>query len=262
MGIKQEINSRDLPLKYRDLKLVPTKDGVISSVYFLGDDLVLKLFTKETPLWKIENEIRLIQELKGLPTPKIVDSFIINTQRVLIYKKVLGESLKRVKLNNIKQIAKFLKKFHKQSGYMRLHFPIKEYSNSHLKKMIRATNSSKFYRAYYLYKIELKEDGIIHGDLFLDNCKFVNGSLSGVYDFSDSNLGDFHFDLAVVALSWCFERSGLDIVKVETLLSSYGSSISIEEFLNYIRYALLFYATKRYLANRNYQELLERLKRV
>ncbi len=30
--------------------------------------------------------------------------------------------------------------------------------------------------------IELRLDGVIHGDLFLDNCKFKGNSLNGVFD--------------------------------------------------------------------------------
>ena len=262
MGVKRVITKEDIPLAYRDLELKPSEDGVVASVYLLGDSLVLKLFEKDTPTLKIENEIYLLQELKGLLVPKVIDHFMLEGYHILIYTQLLGESLKVATKEHIEQIGLFLKEFHLQSKTIKLPYMVQEYSNDKLKQMIEATKDPRFYRAYLKYKIALKCDGIIHGDLFLDNCKFVGSSLSGVYDFSDIGVGDFYFDLAVVAISWCFDKDELNRAKVETLLNSYGSKIAFEEFLDYIGYALLFYASRRYLAKRNYQELFRRLERL
>ena len=111
-------------------------------------------------------------------------------------------------------------------------------------------------------KIELKNDGIIHGDIFPDNVKWKNNQLSGVYDFSEACNGDFIFDLAVVASSWCFDDNKPNYEKINTLLSSYGLQIQLDTFKEYIKYALVYYATTRYLNGRNYQELLNRLDNI
>ena len=70
-------------------------------------------------------------------------------------------------------------------------------------------------------KINLNNDGIIHGDLFVDNAIFKDDKLTCVFDFSDSCNGDFLFDLAVVALSWC-----KDFIQVKQLLKAYDESIN------------------------------------
>ena len=68
--------------------------------------------------------------------------------------------------------------------------------------------------------------------------------------------------LAVVATSWCFNNSTLDVNKVQILLNNYGLVLKIEEFKEYIKYALLYYTTTRYLNNENYKELLKRLENL
>ncbi|MGB5867144.1 MAG: phosphotransferase, partial [Arcobacteraceae bacterium] len=107
--------------------------------------------------------------------------------------------------------------------------------------------------------ITLQNDGVIHGDLFCDNAKFTDNKLSGVYDFVEASEGDFIFELAVVSISWCFDGDMLNKEKVETLLTNYKLEISFEAFKEYIKYAILYYATQRYLLKRNYQALLEKL---
>ncbi len=84
--------------------------------------------------------------------------------------------------------------------------------------------------------IELRLDGLIHGDLFLDNCKFKGNSLNGVFDFSDISLGDFYFDLAVVAVGSSFKGDILDRSMVESLLLGYGADIEFRDFRAYIYY--------------------------
>ncbi len=92
--------------------------------------------------------------------------------------------------------------------------------------------------------IELRLDGVIHGDLFLDNCKFKGNSLNGVFDFSDISLGDFYFDLAVVAVGSSFRGDILDRSMVESLLLGYGADIEFRDFRAYIYYALLYYGVE------------------
>ena len=111
-------------------------------------------------------------------------------------------------------------------------------------------------------KCILKNDGIIHGDLFYDNAKFQNDTLSGVYDFIEACESDFIFELAVVSISWCFDGTQINREKITTLLETYKSEIEYNSFVEYIKYALLYYATTRHLSNRNYQELLEKLENL
>ena len=52
---------------------------------------------------------------------------------------------------------------------------------------------------------------------------------------SEACNGDFIFDLAVVASSWCFDDNKPNYEKINTLLSSYGLQIQLDTFKEYIK---------------------------
>jgi len=258
MGIKTNITSSQLPIKYQKYRLIPTTHGVMASVYLLDNIYVLKLFELDTPLVIIESEIKLLKTLNNLPIPKIVDRFQIDNHEVVIYTQIQGEIISNPTPKDIAQIGKFLKEFHNQSKHIKLESE-KLFERDRLKNLIDLTNNRTLLKYFNNISLELKNDGIIHGDLFIDNCKFQNNKLSGVFDFSDACCGDFYFDLAVVVVGWCFEGDRLNIEKVNTLLESYQTDIEYNLFTNYIKYSILYYVTTRLLDNRNGDELLRRL---
>jgi len=209
MGVKTTITSSRLPIKYQKYKLIPTTHGVMASVYLLDNIYVLKLFELDTPLVTIESEIKLLKTLNNLPIPKIVDRFQIDNHEVVIYTQIQGEIISNPTPKDIAQIGKFLKEFHNQSKHIKLESE-KLFERDRLKNLIDLTNNRTLLNYFDTISLELKSDGIIHGDLFIDNCKFQNHKLSGVFDFSDACCGDFYFDLAVVAVAWCFEGDRLN----------------------------------------------------
>ena len=258
MGIKTEITSMNLPKKYQRYELIPTVNGVMASVYLLDDIYVLKLFELDTPLLMIESEIKLLSELKEIAVPTVIDRFLINGHEVLIYTQIKGDNHFNCSTNDVSQIGLFLKEFHFQSKYLNVEAE-ELFSKSRLLYLIESTGDNQLKKYYNLISLSLMENGVIHGDLFPDNCKFIGDKLSGVYDFSDACMGDFHFELAVVVVAWCFDGNKLNRIRVNALLDAYQSTRSTENIMEYIKYALLYYATTRFIAGRDYQELLERL---
>ena len=257
MGIKTAISKNDLPLKYQGLSLIQTTDGVSDSVYLLEEQFVLKIF--ESPsLQTIENEKELLKRLSTLKVPQVVDSFSIGEKPAVIYTQIAGQSADKPPTDQIRQIGSFLKEFHSLTKDLRSSNPIL-FSKNRLEALIMDSGCDELVKHFKSVNIELKEDGIIHGDLFCDNAKFQNGVLSGVYDFSEACNGDFIFDLGVTAVSWCFEGHSLHKEKLEELTSSYGLDLEYERFKEYIKYALLYYATTRYINDRDYKELLMKL---
>ena len=257
MGIKRELEISQLPERYHHLELTPTSDGVSDSVYLLGDIYVLKYF-ENISQEVLESEINLLNSLINLPVPKIVDSFRVNSRVVVIYSQILGKSIYNPSLDNIRDIGSFLREFHNQSRDIKSN-NINLFRKERLLKLILDSKYQPLLDIYRSIDIELQDDGIIHGDLFVDNAKFIDDRLSGVYDFSDASIGDFLFDLAVVAISWCYDKSILNPEKLDILLQSYKIDISFTQFKPYIKYALLYYATTRYIHNREYMELIYRL---
>ncbi len=257
MGVKREIYKRELPLKYQRYNLIPTTNGVSSTVYLLDNRYVLKLFSSQSD--RVNGEIELLNSISNLPIPKVIDKFTIDNQIALIYTQIEGDIVQTPTQDEVYQIGRFLKEFHRQN----IKIDSQELSNrDRLKELIISSRNRTLMDYFNSIDINLNRDGVIHGDLFIDNCKFKNGKLSGVYDFSNFSIGDFYFDLAVVGVSFCFRDTILDIELVETLINSYSASIEIEEFMEYIRYALLYYTTTRYIYRYNYRELLDRLERL
>jgi homoserine kinase type II len=65
-------------------------------------------------------------------------------------------------------------------------------------------------------------EGVIHADLFPDNVFFMDGKLSGIFDFYFACNDAFAYDIAVALNAWCFEPDGAyNITKGRALLSSY-----------------------------------------
>ena len=64
--------------------------------------------------------------------------------------------------------------------------------------------------------------GVIHADLFPDNVFFLNGHVSGVFDFYFACNDAFAYDLAVTLNAWCFESDGsFNITKGKNLIAAY-----------------------------------------
>lgn len=253
MGVKTQITIDDLK-PYIDVQnITPTVDGISDSVYILDDKYILKIFelaTKE----EIENELELISFCSDLKVSKVIGNiFIIQDKYALMYEKAKGKSLKEVSKNDIFQIGSFLKEFHKitkdkTSTNQQL------FIKDELYKLIIKTNHQPFFTLFDEIDIKLKNDGIIHGDLFLDNATFFEGKLSCVFDFIQSCNGDFLFDLAVVAISWCSTKE-----EILYLLKSYEANISYENFLPYFKYAILYYSVTRFLEEKDFGDLWNKI---
>ena len=260
MAVYINIDSQDLPKAYQKYKLIASKDGKSQSVFFLENKYILKVFNNYTKE-ELKNEQKLLNSLKNNKISNILDTFYIKNNQTIVYRYINGLSLKQIQNNHIIQIAIFLKNMHKltknkTSSNKQL------FTQNNLIGIIKQSNNVKLLKIYNSITINLQNDGIIHGDLFADNCKFKDNKLSGVYDFCEACNGDFVFDLAVIAMSWCYEKDYLNKQKVLILMRAYGLNISYKKFLVYIKYALLYYTTSRYINNRDYKELYLKLKKI
>jgi len=253
MGIKIKLKPKDIKHIKKVKSIKPTKDGITHSVFILDDKYILKIFhnsSKQT----IKEELKLLQKIKHLKVSKVkYKIYKIKNDFALLYKKCDGKSLTKIKNKHIKQIARFLKQFHKNTKKQSSSNK-KLFTKKNLKSLINQTKNKKFKKIFNSIDIKLKNDGVIHGDIFKDNAIFKKDKLSCVIDFCEACKGDFLFDLAVVALSWCKNDK-----QIKLLLKSYGTSKELKEFKQYICYAALYYSANRYiLKSKDYKELLFR----
>ena len=255
MGVKTRIENKDLEPFIEFENIYETNSGVSDTVYICDDEYAVKIF-ENSGVEMIRNEIEILDSVKELKTVKLRSKEIIyiKDKPSLIYKKCKGDILKKAEAVHIRQIGSFLKELHKTTkGKTSLNEKL--FGKERLRTLIEQSGYAPFIDIFEGIEITLKDNGIIHGDLFLDNALFKDDELSCVIDFSEACNGDFLFDLAVAAISWCRNDQ-----QVKFLLESYGSDIIPEEFKGYMRYALLYYSVTRYLGKRDYRELLERLK--
>jgi homoserine kinase type II len=254
VGVKTRIENKDLRPFIEFENIYETNSGVSDTVYIIDDEYAVKIF-ENSGEDIIQNEIEILDSLKELQTVKLRSKEIIyiKNKPSLIYKKCEGEILKEAEAVHIRQIGVFLKELH-ESTRGKISLNKKLFGKERLRTLIEQSGYVPFIDIFEGIDITLKDEGIIHGDLFLDNALFKDDELSCVIDFSEACNGDFLFDLAVAAISWC--RSDQ---QVKLLLESYGSDIIPEEFKSYMRYALLYYSVTRYLDNRDYKELMEKV---
>ncbi len=253
MGVKTPLSPAQLQEFFPCTLLIPTADGVSDTVYRC-DQGVLKLFETASE-GAVREEAALLGMLRPLPVPELLmEPFTLHGKPCALYAALRGESLKKAEPHHIVQIARFIRDFHHLSAKRRSsNTPL--FTPERLKGMIAESGSEELMSFLHLLDLQLANDGIIHGDLFLDNALFEEDLLCGVLDFIEACEGDFLFDLAVVALSWCLPSRE----NVELLLEHYGAAVDYETFLPYMRYALLYYATTRYRGGRDYRALLNQL---
>jgi homoserine kinase type II len=171
-----------------------------------------------------------------------------------------GTSLKTLPLlNHINQIGGFLGLFHRQTQGKSSTNP-RKFTVNKVKEMFQDLEAfncdeeikERFRKCYVLVQdIKLKNDGLIHGDLFLDNTKFTDDNLTAVFDFIEACNGSFLFDLSVIANSWCFDGTyTFQRNNFDNLIASYEQNfkekVDIQSLKKSMLFASLFYALRRF----------------
>lgn len=254
MGVKTSITLDQLNNVIDVTTLTPTVHGVHDTVYILDDAFVLKLF-EESTMESIEAEISLLHSCASLPVTQIVaNPLTIHGKPALLYKKCQGANLTHPTRSEIEQIGAFLKAFHSRTqGQKSTNTPL--YGRQRLKQLIDQTQHFPFLDVFNRLDMPFQNDGIIHGDLFIDNASFHEGRLSCVYDFGEACNGDFRFDLAVAALSWCPEDKD-----IAYLLGGYEADFTPDDIASYVSYSALYYSVTRFLSGRNFDDLWEKIR--
>ncbi len=242
------------------ISLQETKDGISDTTYILTDNsgkkYICKLYERAS-IEKVKKERDLLLFLENhlcVPSP-LFKLYKYNNKPLQFYSFIKGNSPQKPNTNQIKQIAQFLAKFHTISPKIgSLSKGI--YTHESIKTML-CNLPFEFQKRYELVKnIQLFDDGLIHGDLFPDNSKFIKDELIGVFDFIESSIGDFSFDLAVVANSWCRNDSHI-LILLETYNKFTPKVIALHHLLKMMKLSALFYALQRFHGGvKDYKEYL------
>lgn len=115
---------------------------------------------------------------------------------------------------------------------------------------------------YRSFDMSQLPQGIIHSDLFRDNCIFADRktpteklTLSGIIDFYYACNGALLYDLAIAVNDWCFsEDETMDFEKYQTLMHAYNAmrpltDIEKQHWISVLRIAALYFWVFRLLFN-------------
>lgn len=260
MGVKTKITLAEINFLIKDTNIEvcdikETTKGLSDSTYILSDlqnKYIFKIYESSSKD-DIQEEIKILNALKALQVPKVLSSLkIYKNKPAVLYSYLDGNIEDDINIKQIKELAKFLSLLHNIKTYKPKNKNIYDKNNLDLMYKKEENNDEFFTRYKYIKDLNLEKNSLIHGDLFPDNVKFINNSLSGAYDFAHSTYGCSYFDISVCLVSWCFDENYvLDIKLVDEFLFVYnqnmGTKISKEFLKPYLLYACFYYALQRFL---------------
>ncbi len=95
-------------------------------------------------------------------------------------------------------------------------------------------------------------EGIVHGDLFVDNARFSRGRLVGVLDFEMAASGPYVYDLAVAIVDWGFLKDRLVPERIGALVRGYESFRVLSKQERARLFELCCFAAARFATSRFY----------
>lgn len=269
MGIQTKISlsimnqlSKNIGLKIDSL--IETSYGISDTTYICNSGekkYIFKLY-ENTGIKQVQSELNLYKSLNSLHLALVYNKSLIETfdsKPYLFFSYLQGASPIKIKPFHLSEMGSFLASFHEQT-YLKDFYKTLNYSQKTLRKYLNIildshhneTIKKRFLNAFEKIKDhQLKDNHIIHGDLFPDNTKFLKDKLSGVFDFTNASKGDNLFDVAVLINSWCFdEMQAFDIQLFDSFKKSYTyENISIDSLKIYLMYSSLYYSMSRFITN-------------
>ena len=223
-------------------------------ISYINKKFILTIFEKRVSQKEIPFFMKLMDRLNNLkincPKPlknKSRNYLIkIKDKTACIVSFLDGKDKKKLSLKNCFDIGKTVAQIHLSSRKIKLHrknsMSIKNLNpllNSIKFKSKKFTNIEKFLKTNFkdIKKKWPKKlpNGIIHGDLFIDNIFFKNNKLSGIIDFYFAANDYFMYEIAICVNALCFDKKNSKFLinkkKVKNLIKGYESirKISIKE---------------------------------
>jgi len=263
MAVYTKINKKDIfyiNKKFEVDKIISfkgIKQGIENTNYLLkskNKKFILTIFEKRVSQKEIPFFMKLMDQLNNLkincPKPQKGKngSYLIKIKNktACIVSFLRGKDKKSLNLKNCHDIGKMIAEMHlctskvnlsrKNSMSIKYLNPLLNSIKFKSKKFI---NIEKFLKANFK-DIKMKwpkklPNGIIHGDLFIDNIFFKKNKLSGIIDFYFAANDYFMYEIAICINALCFDKKKSKFLinkkKVKSLIEGYECirKISIKE---------------------------------
>lgn len=210
--IKEIIYKENIPYQ----KITKATSGFTNLVYFIDDDLVIKMSKDDNTKKKIEKETSIYKNITLECTPKYISSGDYQNYKYLIISKIKGNSLYSIwhtlpaneRKGCIEQIAKILKAFNNQNT----NFLDDEYKDldwaSYLTnelntkvKLLEEMNYDVSYISNYLREqlpiiLSNNQYGLVYNDAHFDNFIYNNGQLS-LIDFDRVRVCPIDYEMLI-----------------------------------------------------------------
>jgi len=263
MAVYTKINKKDISYinkKFKIEKIINfkgIKQGIENTNYLLrskNNKFILTIFEKRVSKKEIPFFMKLMDQLNNskINCPKPLknknENYLvkIKNKTACIVSFLEGKDKKTLNLKNCHDIGKMIAYMHLSTNKIKLYrknsMGIKNLNslfNSIKFKSKKFVNIEKFLKKNFK---DIKKkwprklpNGIIHGDLFIDNIFFKNNKLSGIIDFYFAANDYFMYEIAICVNALCFDKKNskfkINKKKVKNLIKGYESikKISIKE---------------------------------
>ena len=263
MAVYTKINKKDISYisqKFEVKKIINfkgIKQGIENTNYLLkskNNKFILTIFEKRVSKKEIPFFMKLMDKLNDskINCPKPLRNkngnylIKIKNKTACIVSFLEGKDKKSLNLKNCYDIGKIIAQMHLTTEKIKLYrknsMGIKNL-NLLLKsikfKSKKFSNIEKFLKTNFgdINKKWPKSlpNGIIHGDLFIDNIFFKNNKLSGIIDFYFAANDYFMYEIAICVNALCFDKKNskfkINKKKIKNLIKGYESikKISFKE---------------------------------
>jgi len=255
MAVYTKINKKDLfniNKNFDNKKFISfkgIKQGIENTNYLIRskkEKFILTIFEKRVSKKEIPFFMKLMDQLNDskINCPKPLRSkkgnylFKLRNKTACIVSFLKGKDKKTLNIKNCYDIGKMIAEMHSSTKKIKLY----RKNSMGIKNLNPLLNSIKFKSKKFIniekfLKINFKDikkkwpkklpNGIIHGDLFIDNIFFNNKKLSGIIDFYFAANDYFMYEIAICINALCFDKSKnrfiLNKKKVKNLVKGYES---------------------------------------
>ncbi|MBD1174072.1 homoserine kinase [Pelagibacterales bacterium SAG-MED01] len=253
MAVYTKIDKKDISYinqKFKVEKIINfkgIKQGIENTNYLLKskkNKFILTIFEKRVSKKEIPFFMKLMDKLNdskiNCPKPLINKNgnylIKIKNKTACIVSFLEGKDKKSLNLKNCYDIGKIIAQMHLTTEKIKLYrknsMGIKNLNpllNSIKFKSKKFTNIDKFLKVNFR---DIKKkwpkslpNGIIHGDLFIDNIFFKNNKLSGIIDFYFAANDYFMYEIAICVNALCFDKKNSKFIinkkKIKNLIKGY-----------------------------------------